>query len=256
MARYPGAQWRPIAVNFTPASISPNLLVEHIMQGTLAGTDSWFRNPQAGASAHFGVGTSGTVYQWVDTHDVAWHAVDANGRSIGVEHEGWSGTPLTGAQLDATAAILAWAATVHPVPLKLAQSVTDTGLAWHGLGGAAWGNHPDCPGQPIVDQLPQVLAAAQGQPATTTEDDVFYLQFDAGDDSTIVVPNQYAAGTSRIRFGCKQATVLRVDTAGSGTQQLTLGYNAGAQGFQIAAGCKFMVVHRDSGTSPVAVTFS
>jgi hypothetical protein len=162
VARYPAAQWRPIPVNYTPASISPNLLIEHIMEGTLSGTDAWFRNPAAQASAHFGVGKDGTVYQWVDTSDVAWHAANANGRSIGVEHEGYSGQALTPAQLNATAKILAWAAGVHPVPLVLAANSSSDGLAWHGLGGATWGNHPDCPGPPIVAQLPAILAQAQG----------------------------------------------------------------------------------------------
>ena len=74
MARYSGAQWRPISINYNLGGIAPRILIVHIMQGTLAGTDSWFRNPDAQVSAHFGVGKTGTIYQWVDTANRAWHA--------------------------------------------------------------------------------------------------------------------------------------------------------------------------------------
>ena len=73
--RYPGAEWRPISVNYRTGGNTPALAIIHIMQGTLAGTDSWFRNPAAEVSAHFGVGKDGTVIQWVDTSDTAWHAM-------------------------------------------------------------------------------------------------------------------------------------------------------------------------------------
>lgn len=42
------------------------------MSGTLAGTDSWFRNPTAYVSAHFGVGLDGSVHQYVDLGNIAW----------------------------------------------------------------------------------------------------------------------------------------------------------------------------------------
>src|SRR5207244_7199464 len=74
MARYSGAQWRPISINYNRGGIAPRILIVHIMQGTLAGTDSWFRNPDAQVSAHFGVGKTGTIYQWVDKANRAWHA--------------------------------------------------------------------------------------------------------------------------------------------------------------------------------------
>lgn len=47
-------------------------IVHHIMQGTLAGTDSWFASPKSGASTHFGVGKDGTIHQYVDLADAAW----------------------------------------------------------------------------------------------------------------------------------------------------------------------------------------
>lgn len=163
MARYPGAQWRgPVPTsNYSPGGNNPRYHVIHIMQGTLAGTDSEFRTPGVKLSAHFGVGKDGTVYQWVDTADIAYHAAYANDKSVGVEHEGFSGFPLTARQLIASARLYAWVHQQHGVPFWLASDpVNGSGLAWHGMGGAAWGNHPDCPGVPIRAQLPALLAGA------------------------------------------------------------------------------------------------
>lgn len=159
--RYPGAEWKPISVNYQHGGCDPRFIVLHVMQGTLAGTDSWFRNGQAQVSAHFGVGKSGEVIQWVDTGDTAWHAAEANESSIGIEHEGYAGELLTAQQLEADAKLCAWAHKAHGIPLTIAEHPGDPGLAWHGLGQTAWGGHPDCPGSPIVGQRPAILAAAE-----------------------------------------------------------------------------------------------
>ena len=162
MARYSGAQWRPIGINYTRGGIVPRILIVHIMQGTLAGTDSWFRNPDAQASAHFGVGKTGISYQWVDTVNRAWHAVDANSYAIGVECAGFSGQTLTAAQVSAVAKIYAWAHKQNQaISMWLNKRISGSGLSWHGVGGPAWGNHPSCPGTPIIDQLPEILREAK-----------------------------------------------------------------------------------------------
>jgi len=160
--RYPAAKWQPVAGNYTPGGCRPRYLVLHIMQGSLAGTDSWFRNPAAQVSAHFGVGKDGTVIQWVDTDDTAWHAMNANPVAIGAEHEGYSGDVLTPAQVEATGRLLAWLHEHHRIPLHATDNPdSGAGLAWHGMGGAAWGDHPDCPGHRIVAQRPEILAVAR-----------------------------------------------------------------------------------------------
>jgi hypothetical protein len=157
-----GATWRPIPVNFTAnGQSSVRGVVIHIMAGTLAGTDSWFRNPKAQASSHFGTGKAGALYQWVDTKDRAWAQADGNRDWISVENEGQGGDTLTSAQLDKCAAVLAWAHKTHGVPLQVASGVSGKGLGWHGMGGASWGNHPSCPGPKIVAQLPEIVARAK-----------------------------------------------------------------------------------------------
>jgi hypothetical protein len=159
----PEAENKRISVNFNKGGNSPKLLIVHIMEGSLAGTDSWFHNPQSQVSAHFGVGKDGTIYQWVGTNNIAWHAMEANNHSIGVEHEGFSGNKLTDQQVHSTGKILRWAHGEHPdISLWLnTRPFQGSGLSYHALGGDAWGGHLQCPGSPIVAQLDDILAVAK-----------------------------------------------------------------------------------------------
>lgn len=163
MAIWWQAEKRLIDVNYTQGNITPRLFVVHIMQDTLDHVDSLFRNPASQRSSHFGVGRDGRVYQWVDTDDKAWHAVDANSKALGVEHAGFAGNPLTDSALEVTSQLYAWSYHKYPaISLWLnTNPVTGSGLSWHGLGGTSWGGHTGCPGQPIVDQLPKILNRAK-----------------------------------------------------------------------------------------------
>lgn len=166
MARFSGATWKPISVNHTKnGQDSVRGVVIHIMAGTLAGTDSWFRNSKAQASSHFGTGKSGQLYQWVDTKDRAWAQADGNRTWLSVENEGKGGDSLTDAQLDRCADVLRWAHEVYDVPLKVASGPGDRGLGWHAMGGSSWGSHPSCPGSKIIAQLPEIVRRAGGKPS-------------------------------------------------------------------------------------------
>ena len=62
------------------------------MQGSYAGSISWFQNPSAQVSAHYLIRSSdGAVTQMVRDKDIAWHAGNwtYNTQSIGIEHEGF-----------------------------------------------------------------------------------------------------------------------------------------------------------------------
>lgn len=162
MSVAPFAQWKPLpaGVNHSPGGmVAWDGVVLHIMEGILDGTDSWFRNPQAQASAHFGVGRDGRIYQWVDTRDKAWAQAEGNPRNISIENEGYAGDSLTQAQVEGCAQILAWARTVHGVPLRVNDSPTGQGLGWHGMGGRAWG-HIACPGDLIKAQRTAIVTRA------------------------------------------------------------------------------------------------
>ncbi|MER8042599.1 peptidoglycan-binding protein [Streptomyces sp. NPDC094032] len=162
MARMPGAEWRPIPVNYTAkGQKSVRGVTVHIMAGTYEGTDSWFRNPKARASSHFGTSKTGRLRQWVNTADRAWAQADGNPAWISVENEGRGGDKLTDDQLDANARVLAWAHEKYGVPLQVTHSPSGRGLGYHAMGGAAWGNHPSCPGPRIVAQLADIVRRAQ-----------------------------------------------------------------------------------------------
>ncbi|MFF3353390.1 N-acetylmuramoyl-L-alanine amidase [Streptomyces sp. NPDC002917] len=165
----PGALWRPIPINYTDGGQeSVRGVVVHIMAGTLTGTDAWFRNPKAQASAHFGTGKAGALYQWVDTADRAWAQAGGNRTWLSVENEGEGGQILTEAQLDRNAQILAWAHAKHGVPLQVADSPTGRGLGFHAMGGSAWGGHTSCPGSRIVAQLAEIVRRAKKLTAPST----------------------------------------------------------------------------------------
>lgn len=169
MSRMPGATWRPILVNYTRAGQqSVRGVVVHIMAGSLAGTDSWFRNSRAQASAHFGTGKGGELYQWVDTADRAWAQAGGNRDWLSIENEGRGGDALTEAQLDRCAQILAWAHRLYGVPLQVTHNPSGRGLGYHAMGGAAWGGHTSCPGDRIVAQLDDIVARARHAAANPT----------------------------------------------------------------------------------------
>ncbi|MFD3336064.1 peptidoglycan-binding protein [Streptomyces sp. NPDC058700] len=161
MARMPGATWRPVPNFRKDGQTEVRGLVVHIMDGSLAGTDSWFRNPVSEASSHWGTGRTGQLYQWVDTKDRAWAQGNGNASWLSSENEGRGGQALTEAQIDRNAEIFAWVhQTYDNVPLRRATGPNDRGLGWHGMGGKAWGNHPDCPGTKIVAQLDEIVKRA------------------------------------------------------------------------------------------------
>jgi Negative regulator of beta-lactamase expression len=119
--------------NFSPgrAGYRPRAVVIHIMQGTLAETDSWFGTTRSEVSAHYAVAADGRVHQYVQEGDTAWHAgrvvsptwpllkpgVNPNLYTIGIEHEGWSGRVWTDATLQASASLLAESAKRWRIPL-------------------------------------------------------------------------------------------------------------------------------------------
>ena len=62
----------------------------HTMQGSYAGTISWFQNPTADVSAHYSMRSrDGQITQMVCESDRAWHVGSENGYTVGIEHEGW-----------------------------------------------------------------------------------------------------------------------------------------------------------------------
>lgn len=80
------------------------------MAGYLAGTDTVFTNPATQASAHYGIGSDGTIHQYVSESDGSYSDAnyESNNSTISIEHEG--GIPqasCTQACMDASARLCA-----------------------------------------------------------------------------------------------------------------------------------------------------
>lgn len=118
---YPPAAWVPAdSSNYTGGrSGSISTIVVHVTQGAYAGAISWFQNPEANVSAHYVIRSSdGEVTQMVRDADTAWHARDANGTSIGLEHEGFVDDPawFTDAMYRSSAELTKHLAETHGIP--------------------------------------------------------------------------------------------------------------------------------------------
>lgn len=177
--RYPDAQFVPAYVGNHGGKIGKvQRVVAHIAQGgTLDGVVSWFRDPLAQVSAHFIIGQDGEVVQMVELDTVAWAEADYNESSISIEHVGFTGHQLTGPQLAASLKLIRWLCHMFDIPAKRTSSPNHPGVIGHGELGVAGGNHPDCPGAPVLSQLGRVLSPTQ--PPKQKAETVVKLPFNA-----------------------------------------------------------------------------
>jgi N-acetylmuramoyl-L-alanine amidase len=85
------------------------MIVMHFTDGPSAqGAINRFLNPHEQVSAHYIIERDGTIFQMVRDSDKAWHAKDANSRSIGIEHVAVEGQQMAPAQETSSAALLKW----------------------------------------------------------------------------------------------------------------------------------------------------
>jgi hypothetical protein len=139
-------------------------LVMHTMVGNSPGSVAWFNNPAAQASAHFCIAQDGTVTQMgpIGKGWEAWAQAAGNPAWYSAEHadDGNPANPLTSEQITASAQILECLSAYAGFPLQISDSPSVKGYGWHGMGGVAWGDHPDCPGDVRKAQRPQIIALA------------------------------------------------------------------------------------------------
>lgn len=73
--RYPSAQFIESPNWSSRGTCGVQGVVIHVTgPGTMAGMDSWFKNPTAQVSAHLGIAKDGSIHQYVQFGDAAWHA--------------------------------------------------------------------------------------------------------------------------------------------------------------------------------------
>ena len=140
----------------------------HTMVTDLPQCITWFNNPKAQASAHFGIAQDGTIHQFgpLGTGWEAWHAMAANPAWYGIEHadHGNPDNPLTDAQIIASAQVVECLSAFADFPLRITNDPGGLGYGTHSMGGAAWGGHtcPDRPPEHVrSSQRPAIIALAK-----------------------------------------------------------------------------------------------
>ena len=159
--------------NFYPGrkTYRPITIVIHIMEGTLASTDNWFQSKVSQVSAHYGVGAKGTIHQYVQEQDSAWHAgrvfapswslikpagdgkyINPNYYTVGIEHEGNEQTDWTDAMYAASSGLIRAISSRWNIPLD-----RDHVIGHHQIYAIK-----ACPGQKV--DLNKLIALASGAP--------------------------------------------------------------------------------------------
>lgn len=127
----------------------PEIIVVHIMQGTLAGTDAWFANKDSKVSAHIGIGRLGEVHRYIADFDTAWHSgikttqgatfkgfkygengnlINVNSYSLGIEHEGFPDNSITEEQYLASAHKIAEWCEKYDIPADAEHIVSHSSI--------------------------------------------------------------------------------------------------------------------------------
>lgn len=201
------AQWVGPTPNQSGPMSQQRGMVLHVMQGSLAGSIAWGKNSASQVSFHFGTSKAGAIQQLVDTDITAWTQGAGNGSWVSVENEDFSGNPLSAPQLEGVAQLYARGVREYGWMYGLANSPSGFGLGYHAMGGVPWGNHPDCPGQPIIDQRQAILDRARqinGSTPPVTEDtdmSAHRIRSGASDGSIYFVPGYQTPTGKMAAFG-------------------------------------------------------
>ena len=230
---YPsGAAW-VASPNYSSGRTSYEFVLIHTMQGSYNGTKSWFQNTASNVSSHYIIRSSdGEVTQMVEHRNTAWHAGCYNGRSIGLEHEGFIADPArwyTDAMYRESAKLTRWICQRHNIPMTRARIVghveiprscnsnghTDPGSGWNwtkymqyvtngapttGTGtliGAIY------TGGNTANRVSGATVTVNGQSVTTGSDGVYQFQLQ---------PGTYTATATKA--GLSTATVTRTVVTG------------------------------------------
>lgn len=164
MAKWPGARWESGAP--CSGTLHPIAVCLHHQAGNGDPLGVYISRR---VSAHFWLPYNGQPIQHVDTSVQAWHGVQHNAYSIGVETEGCgsppNADPLNENQLNQFAALMKWANATHGIPLVLSEAVTTPGFNYHRCqGGPATG----CPCDVRKNARAEILKRTGSAPVSPT----------------------------------------------------------------------------------------
>jgi hypothetical protein len=216
---YSGAAAFVQSPNYTAGRSTYEFVVVHTMQGSYAGSRSWFLNPAANASSHYLVRSSdGQITQMVAHADTAWHVQCYNRRSIGLEHEGYvadPGTWYTDAMYAESAKLTAYIADRHGITKDRAHIIghnevpsscntnghTDPGAGWNWTkymqlvtsGGASTGLLLGAiyTGGDLTNRVQGATVTVNGQSTTTAADGLYQFTLAPGTYTAVVTKNGF-----------------------------------------------------------------
>ena len=175
------------ASNFTVSRQGTTIdrIVLHTMVGWIASADARFHTDGAQVSAHFGVRVDGSLWQWVNVWDTAYHAGDwgVNLASIGIEHEdeGNYNAPRPDALYTRSAALVAQFCAEYKIPCV-------RGTAGPGIYDHRQVHATACPDALDTDRIIRQAKAILDTPVTPPADATVLRPPTAPD-----VPHQWAA---------------------------------------------------------------
>ena len=143
----------------------PRVIVIHIVVGSLESAGMTFNDPCSAVSAHYGVGKTGEIHQFVEESDTTLHAgtvvrptwrllgprVNPNYYTIGIEHEGLPQDRWPEAQYRASSTLVREIANRWHIPLDRDHVIMHREIR----------ASKSCPGSVDMDRL---LAAANSAP--------------------------------------------------------------------------------------------
>lgn len=185
----PGFAWKPIPVNYSSNLRHPPLgLCLHVAEGN-GSLRQFFGRSATQASSNLWAGKRGEREQYVSADLKAWAQGAGNPLYLSIETEGFHNEPLTDAQIDTVASVMAWGHKTYGWPLIATDSPGGGGLICHGYpvgstgfaGRSSWGGHP-CPGRIRADQRAEILRrAGADRPLPPPEDQLNVPTVNAGD---------------------------------------------------------------------------
>ncbi len=233
---YPGGARWVASPHYTSGRSSYEFILIHTMQGSYAGTLSWFQNTSSKVSSHYILRSSdGQVTQMVEHRNTAWHAQCYNGRSIGLEHEGYVQDPArwyTDAMYRESAKLTRWIADRHGIPKTRTRIIghvevprtcntgghTDPGSGWNWTKYMSYvtGSAPTASSGVLIgaiytggstsNRVAGATVTVGGQSVTTGTDGVYQFT---------LAPGSYTAKVTKAGF--TETTVTRTVTSGAQT---------------------------------------
>lgn len=263
--------WIPSPNHSGRGGAKVDLIVFHTSEGaqTYQSLGSFFANPASQVSSQVGIDdTPGVIGEYVRRERAAWTAAGANTVAVQAEFctpsgaaDGWSRATWMNHHRHMLANAAAWAAEEaahHGIPLTAltpAQAQRGgRGVCQHSDLGTWGGGHHDCGHGFPMDY---VISLAKGA-APAGEVDLMqpgYLEKGANAKTPIVIP----AGAKRLRFFAHRPAQVHIDLIGAPqpkVDDLTLGYDRGAQQVSLGAALAAVVTRVDGDSNEVSFVAS